>query len=71
MKTVKIAEIFLGSGYAATCIKHTEDRTNPYWLYLEWYNMGKHRKLIAKYADMVSVLCHITNYYRGEATPNV
>ena len=63
MKTVKVLHIDLG-GIETTCVKHLEDKNNPFWLYAEWYDGKQHRKLIAKYADMVSVLCHITNYLR-------
>jgi len=65
MKTVKLAEINLG-GMTATCIKQLDGSVNPYWLYANWYDGKSHRKLIAKYADMVSVLCHVTNFLRGE-----
>jgi len=70
-KTVKVADIILPGNYNATCIKHTEDRYNPFWLYWEWNDIGKygvthHRKLVAKYADMVSVLLRITSMAKGE-----
>ena len=38
------------------CIKDDSDKVNPYRLYLVWWDQGNHRRLIAKYADMNSIL---------------
>lgn len=34
-------------------------RNNPYTIYKEWYNIGKHSKTIAKYQDMTSCMYHL------------
>lgn len=70
-KTVKVAEVRIPGSYTAKCVMHMEDRFNPFWLYCEWNDIGKygvahHRKLVTKYADMVSVLLHITSMAKGE-----
>lgn len=36
---------------------------NPYTIYKEWHDMGKHSKTIAKYSDMTSCLYHIAQEY--------
>lgn len=36
---------------------------NPYTIYKEWYNEGKHIKVIARYDDMTSCLYHIAQEY--------
>lgn len=35
-------------------------RNNPYTIYKEWYNEGKHSKVITKYQDMASCMYHLT-----------
>lgn len=57
MKQRKILEIN-DSGLHLICIK-TDESVNPYRLYDVWYDLGTHKKLIAKYADLASVLAHI------------
>lgn len=59
-KTRKVLEVSDGS-YQFVCIK-TDEEINPYRLYRTWWDMGKHRKLIAKYADIGSVLYHIAQH---------
>lgn len=55
------------SGKTYVCIEHLDGRVNPFWLYREWWDQGKHRKLIVKYGDAVSVLYHLTDIYAGRA----
>ena len=50
------------------CIKHFEDKANPYRLYCKWYyyngdrDYGYHTKQVAKYPNMVNVIDHIRNF---------
>ena len=46
------------------CIHHLDDTVNPFWLYAEYWDGGKHRRLVAKYADRLSVLAHAMDYIR-------
>ena len=49
------------NGFRLVCILNYADKFNPFRLYKVWYESGWHRKQIAKYADMKSVLylvCH-------------
>lgn len=55
MKQKKIMEVN-DSGLHLVCMK-TDDPHNPYRLYDVWHDMGKHQKLIVKYADFESVIC--------------
>lgn len=43
-------------GLHLECIKDNSDKVNPYRLYRVWWDQGNHRRLIAKYADMNSIL---------------
>lgn len=43
----------------AFCCTFTPSKRNPYRLYRTWYDMGKHRKLVAEYANFESVLYHL------------
>lgn len=56
-KTHKVMDIQCGKKQYF-CI---EDRSkvNWYYLYEKWYDNGWHRKRIAEYADMSSVLMHL------------
>lgn len=54
-KTAKILD-YCDNGLRMVCVKHLDGRTNPYYVYRTWYDMGWHRKLIEKYADSVSVM---------------
>lgn len=38
-------------------------KCNPYTIYKEWYNNGKHSKKLTAYADMTSCLYHIAQEY--------
>lgn len=57
MKTRKVMDIQYGDKQYI-CI---EDRTKVNWynLYEKWYDRGWHRKKIAEYADMSSILFHL------------
>ena len=61
-------------GYFCVCLFDENEAVNPYKLYkVNWgtnkYGYpAKHRKLIAKYADFKSVLCHIGAEANGEYT---
>lgn len=41
-------------------------QVNPYTIYHEWYDQGKHSKKIETYADMYSCMYHITHYIIDE-----
>lgn len=58
MKTQKVMDILL-HGKFYVCILDMEAKRNPYKLYEKWYDMGWHRKKLAEYGDMDSVLMHI------------
>jgi len=51
------------------CIKNCNARYNPYRLYLiypahdKYGYPTKHRKQLAQYADMTSIICHIKDLY--------
>lgn len=38
-------------------------RCNPYTIYKEWYDNGKHNKKLTAYEDMTSCLYHIADIY--------
>ena len=64
MTTIKVMEVH-ANGHHLECIKDNSQTVNPYRLYKVWWDCGKHRKLIAKYADIVSVMIEATNIIRG------
>lgn len=68
MKTTKILD-YCNNGFRLVCIKHLEDKTNPYRVYRVWYDMGWHRKELVRYADALSVMCYaadlVKRYERG------
>ena len=58
MKTKKVMDLgWYGKNYI--CIYDFTAKRNPYKLYEEYYNLGNHRKKIAEYMDLDSVLFHI------------
>ena len=38
-------------------------KNNPYTIYKEWYDRGKHSTKLTAYADMTSCLYHIAQMY--------
>ena len=54
-KTRKVMNIQT-NGVWLTCIRHEDAKNNKYYLYTNWYNVGEHKRLIAKYANFQSVL---------------
>lgn len=58
MKTRKVMDMqFNGNWYV--CIEDKTAKSNPYKLYLRWYDMGWHQKKITEYADFDSVLFYL------------
>lgn len=62
MKTRKIFDSIY-CGYHIT-IEYHDGKTNPYRIFRNWYNQGKHKKQLAKYANFGSCLDFIRDYYR-------
>lgn len=56
MSQKKIMEIHEGKWHLI-CIK-TDEKINPFRLYRVWWDRGKHRKMIVKYADFQSIMWH-------------
>ncbi len=44
----------------------TDDTFNSFWLYKTWWMNGEHRKLVAKYGDFCSILCHLQQLAEAE-----
>jgi len=57
MATRKIMDIELW-GKKYFCI-HEPGAVNPYKLYEKWYDRGWHRKKIAEYGNMDSIMFHL------------
>lgn len=57
----KVAEIQL-NGFKVICIQDG-NKTNPFRVYRVWWDGGRHRKLLVKYADMKSVLWYLYNEF--------
>ena len=59
---------FNDGGKHYTVKKNANDKNNPFWLYLEWYELkltgggSNRRKLLAKYANMSSAIYHIAQH---------
>ena len=61
-KTMKVLEIYEG-GFWLICVKDCTEVMNPYRLYRKYYEPGNgyHKKMLAKYADFISVLHAVTS----------
>lgn len=59
-KKWKIGELVLDGTF--TIYYNSEDDANHYWLYREWWGNGKHKKLIAKYGNLSSIVAYIYEY---------
>jgi len=55
-------------GVCITIEKHSEDLYNPYRVYRHWWDMGDHRRCVAKYADLRSALLWVADVreFQGE-----
>ena len=60
-KTHKAFEMSV-DGYRIVCVVHYDQKVNPYHLYLKWYDGGFHVKQVARYCNLVSVICHIKEW---------
>lgn len=55
----QMAKLYCNGTYLV--IHDDSDKHNPYRVYREWHDGGKHRKLVAKYADMASCMFTLTD----------
>lgn len=61
--TRKILDICEFSSHVI-CIK-TDDKYNPYRIYhVYWENGTRHKKMLKKYADFISVMDYVSYHYR-------
>ena len=61
MKQRKVMDV-MHRGQNLICIK-TDDKLNPYRVYLRWYEQGSHRRELVRYATMESVLYFVYDYF--------
>jgi len=63
-KTMKVLDV-CESGCWLICVKDCTGKMNPYRLYRKYYEPGKgyRRKMVAKYADFISVICAIRSIF--------
>ena len=69
-KTRKVLDINV-DGVNLYCTFRENENENPYHLYKRWYeykgdrDYGWHRKQIARYQNLYSVICYIKGYCEG------
>ena len=61
-KTEKVLDVW-DRGIHITAIKDYGDQQTPYRVYVNWFDQGHHKKLIAKYDHIVNVLAGVRNAY--------
>ena len=64
-KTHKVLEMSV-EGFKFICIVHYEQTTNPFHLYLKWYDGQTHMKQLARYGNFISVIEHIRNWMHAK-----
>ena len=70
MKTHKVLDTIISRTHIECIDTGTEN--NPLVVKIVWYNHGCHRRIIAKYQDIASVLCFLldfANAHLGWETP--
>lgn len=60
-KTRKVLDMGV-DGYNLICVVHYEQMTNPYHLYVKWYDGQTHLKQVARYGNLISVVEHIRTW---------
>ena len=60
-KTRKVLDMCV-DGYNLICVVHYEQMTNPYHLYIKWYDVQTHLKQVARYGNLISVVDHIRTW---------
>ena len=60
-KTRKLLDMSV-DGYNLICIVHYDQMTNPYHLYVKWYDGTTHLKQVARYGNFISVVEHIRTW---------
>lgn len=58
-RTMKVLDLFLDDGRQIICIRDYMAKCNEYKVYYRWYDCGWHKRKLAEYADMRSVLAHL------------
>lgn len=61
----KIAFINPVKGHNVTVYYDDKAKVNPYRIYQEWHDRGKHKKQIERYANLYSCTCWINDYIRN------
>ena len=61
IKTHKVLDISV-EGYNLICIVNYEQMTNPYHLYVKWYDGKIRLKQVARYGNFISVIDHIRTW---------
>lgn len=72
MKTVQVLKMEHGL-HRYHVVLHLDASTNPYWVYADPYNyetLGFSHKLIAKYADFISVMYFLTHCVQNGGVPD-
>lgn len=60
-KTMKVLDMNV-EGINFVCILHFDEKTNPYHLYLRWYDGKMRQKQIRRYQNFHSVICNIKQW---------
>jgi hypothetical protein len=60
-KTHKVLDIEV-EGFKVVCVVHYEQATNPFHLYVKWYDGGWKLKQVARYGNFISVIEHIRTW---------
>ena len=60
-KTHKVLDIEV-EGFNLICIVHYDQKTNPYHLYVKWYDGKTNLKQVARYQNFISVVDHVRQW---------
>lgn len=61
MKTRKVLEV--NACGAKLVGYHEEGKPNPWRLYNVWWDRGEHRRMLAKYANFISLVQRVEQFY--------
>lgn len=60
-KTRKVLDVSV-DGFNLICVVHYDQTTNPYHLYVKWYDGGNKLKQVARYGNFISVIEHVRTW---------